>query len=218
MIYLFIILDVWLQPLVARVRGEPFGLFCPAFTDELIRREATQGLEPACVVVGGDEVGQVRLELSVIVVVFTLDGGLIDGPVHLLDVSIGSRMPDLGKPVFDAVLAATHVEHIGRVAGGGPLAVAWRVCNAGHDPASDGLLAPPPDVHGTFNARRSRTLIQLVSSAPITQHVRPSHNRPVPRHADGHKHLPHLQPWRIALNALSFCSNGGLSPLRASKE
>ena len=42
-----------------RVEVESFGLFCPGFADELVGREAFEGLEPSGEVVGVDEVCEV---------------------------------------------------------------------------------------------------------------------------------------------------------------
>lgn len=52
------------------------------------------------------------LQLSVIVVVEALDGGLLDDPVHPLDLSVGPRMFDLGKPMFNAVLEANPANEV----------------------------------------------------------------------------------------------------------
>ena len=67
-----------------------------------------------------------RGQLGMAVVVIALYRGLLDGPVHPLDLSIGPRMLDPGKPVFDPVFAAAHVEHVGHVTGGWPIGVARR--------------------------------------------------------------------------------------------
>src|SRR3954453_2197166 len=76
-------------------RAEPFRLECPSFADELVGREALQGLEPAPEVVGGDEVSQVRAQLVVRGVVEPLDRGFLDGAVHALDLSIRPRVSRL---------------------------------------------------------------------------------------------------------------------------
>ena len=79
------------------------GLVAPGFADELVGRETAQRLEPARIVVGGDEVLEVRLELPVRVVVVALDGYLLDGPVHALDLPVGAHVLDLCEPVLDAI-------------------------------------------------------------------------------------------------------------------
>lgn len=43
-------------------------------------------------------------------VVEAFDGGFFDGPVHPLDLTVGSRMVRFGEPVFDVVCLADHVE------------------------------------------------------------------------------------------------------------
>src|SRR3546814_1975175 len=44
--------------------------------------------EPATEIVGGDEVGEVRAQLLVALVMEAFDGGLLDGPVHPLDLTV----------------------------------------------------------------------------------------------------------------------------------
>ncbi len=67
-----------------------------------------------------------RLELLVIVVVEAFDGGFLDRPVPPLDLAIGPRMLHFGQAMLDAVLSATHVEHVRHVPGGWPIGVATR--------------------------------------------------------------------------------------------
>ena len=81
--------------------------------DELIGGEAAQGLQAAGVIVGGDEVGEMLAEPIVAVVMAALDGYLLDGAVHPLDLTAGPGMLHLGEAVLDAVLLAAHVEHVG---------------------------------------------------------------------------------------------------------
>ena len=83
-----------------------------------VRREAAQGLEPAGMVVGIQEELQMRSELLVAVVVVALDGGVLEGSVHALDLTIGPRVIGLGQAVLDLVLAADPVEHMQAVTGG----------------------------------------------------------------------------------------------------
>lgn len=45
------------------------GSACPAFADVFVGREAAQGLEAACIVVGIEEVVEVRREPGVAIVV-----------------------------------------------------------------------------------------------------------------------------------------------------
>ena len=94
-----------------------FG-FRPDLKDVFVRREAAQGLEPAGMVVGIQEELQMRSELLVAVVVVALDGGVLEGSVHALDLTIGPRVNGLGQAVLDVVLAADPVEHMQAVTGG----------------------------------------------------------------------------------------------------
>ena len=56
------------------------------FTDNLVWHQAAQHLETASIVVGGDEVVEVRFELPVRVLVVAFDGGLLDGAVSPFDI------------------------------------------------------------------------------------------------------------------------------------
>lgn len=82
------------------------------FADELVGREAFEGLQSSPEVVGFDEVLEVPSQLVVAVVVEALDGGVLDGAVHPLHLSVGPRMIDFGEPVLDAVLVANPVEDV----------------------------------------------------------------------------------------------------------
>lgn len=66
-------------------------------------------------------------QLIVAVVVEALDRGVLDGAVHALDLAVGPRMIDLCEPVLDAVLSASHVEHVSHVSRGRPVCVARRI-------------------------------------------------------------------------------------------
>ena len=56
--------------------------------------------------VGGDEVGEMLAELVVAFVVEALDRGVLDGPVHPLDLAVGPRVPGLGGAMLDVVPGA----------------------------------------------------------------------------------------------------------------
>ena len=88
------------------------GFFCPCFHDEFVGRQTLESFEPAGIVVCVDEVGEVGFELLMPVVMVALDGGFFDRPVHALDLSVGPRVLDFGQAVLNAVLAASHVEHM----------------------------------------------------------------------------------------------------------
>jgi len=95
--------------LVERVEPEPFRLECPSFADELVGREPLQGLEPPGEV-GRHEVGEVLPELIVAFVVKASDGGILDGPVHPLDLAIGPGVTRLGQAMINVVLSAGEFE------------------------------------------------------------------------------------------------------------
>jgi hypothetical protein len=69
--------------------------------------------EPAAEVVSGDEVGEVPAELIVAVVVEALDGGVLDGAVHPLDLTVGPGVLGLGGAVLDVVPGAGELESVG---------------------------------------------------------------------------------------------------------
>ena len=55
-----------------RIESKSVGIFLPAFANEFVSREATEGLESFCEVVSGHEVCQVGSNLFVAVVVVAL--------------------------------------------------------------------------------------------------------------------------------------------------
>ena len=95
-----------------RIQGEPFRFDCPLFADELAGREAFEGLEAPPEVACADEVGEVTSQLIVVVVVEALDGRVLDGAVHALDLAIRPWVLDLGEPMVDLMLAADPVEDV----------------------------------------------------------------------------------------------------------
>lgn len=68
--------------------------------------------EPTAEIVGVDEVLKVPTQLFVTVVMEMLDGCVLDGSVHALDLSVGPRMIDLGEPVLDTVLVTDPIEDV----------------------------------------------------------------------------------------------------------
>ena len=95
------------------------------FADELVGREAFEGLEPSPEVVGADEVGEVLAQLVVIVVMEAFDGRVLDRAIPLpgsglpanrerdpLDLAIRPGVLDLGQPVVDLMLAADPVADV----------------------------------------------------------------------------------------------------------
>lgn len=93
-----------------RVESETFGLGCPDFADVFVGRQPLEGLEPFGEIVGCDEVAEMGLELIMAFVVIPFDGGVLDGSVHPLDLTVGPRMVGLGQPVVDAMAPAGPVE------------------------------------------------------------------------------------------------------------
>ena len=108
------------------IEDKSLWVFCPGFADELVGSEAFEGFEPTSKIVGGYEVPQMGVELSVRVVVITPDGCFFDGAVHAFDLAVCPRVFDLCQPMLDAVLPATHIEHVRHVSGGRTIGVARR--------------------------------------------------------------------------------------------
>jgi hypothetical protein len=75
----------------------------PAFTDEFVGGQAAEDLESSGEVVGSEEVVQVRFELVIGVVEVSLDGSVLDGPIHAFDLPVCPWMVGLGEPVFDSM-------------------------------------------------------------------------------------------------------------------
>jgi hypothetical protein len=97
---------------VDRVHDESLWLVCPGFADEFVGCQALQGLQATGEVVGGDEVREVTSGLVMAFVVVTLDGGLLEGPVHAFDLSVGPRVARLGQTVIDVVLGTRILEGV----------------------------------------------------------------------------------------------------------
>jgi hypothetical protein len=51
-------------------------------------------------------------ELVVVLVVESLDRGVLDGAVHALDLAVRPRVPRLGEPVVDVELGAGELEGV----------------------------------------------------------------------------------------------------------
>ena len=107
------------------IQREPFWFDCPLFADDLLGREALEGLEAPPEVVSADEVGHVISQLVMVIVVEAFDGRVLDRAVHPFDPLPGRCLPantergairpwmlDFGQPVFDVMLAADAVEEV----------------------------------------------------------------------------------------------------------
>ena len=89
----------WIEPELTRV-------FCPAFADVFVGREAAEGFQPLPEVIGSQESGEVFLQLIVAVIVIAANGCLFQGAIHAFDLAVGPRVIDLGQPVFNGRFAA----------------------------------------------------------------------------------------------------------------
>ena len=90
------------------IEVESVWFICPGLTDVFVWGEALQGLEPACEIVGHDEVGQVVSELAVRLIVIAVNGCLLNGAVHPFDLAVRPRMVGFSQAVLDAVGSADH--------------------------------------------------------------------------------------------------------------
>ena len=75
-------------------------------------RKPFEDLEAASEVVGRHEVGQMRSELLVIVVVIAIDRRFLEGTVHPLDLTIRPRVIGFGQAVFDTACSADLIEAV----------------------------------------------------------------------------------------------------------
>jgi hypothetical protein len=105
-------------------------LRCPYLADIFEGCEALEGLQPTAIIVGVDEVVEVRSQLCVAVIMVAFDAGLFDRLVHPFDLAASPLVPNLGEPVLDPVFVAAHVEHLRNPSGCGTVNVA---CRGGKD-------------------------------------------------------------------------------------
>jgi hypothetical protein len=95
--------------------GQLSGDYClstlgPDFADVFERRKPSQGLQPARVIVGVDEVSEAPPGLVVVVIVVALHGRLLDGSVHPLDLAVRPGMFRFRQATLDAVALQTAVQ------------------------------------------------------------------------------------------------------------
>lgn len=93
-----------------RIENESVRLFCPAFADELVRREAFERLQPASEIVGGDEIGEMRPQLVVRFVEVSFDRRILDRAVHAFDLTVRPGMLWFRQPMVDVVTCASEFE------------------------------------------------------------------------------------------------------------
>src|ERR1700723_3696542 len=89
-----------------RANCESLRLRSPGFANELIRGEASEGLKASGKVVGVDEVAQMSAQFIVGLVEVAFDGGVLDGAVHPLDLTVGPGMLGLCQAVIEIVEGA----------------------------------------------------------------------------------------------------------------
>ncbi len=89
--------------MLERVENESFKLRSPTFANVFKGREHLQGFEPASEVIGSDEVREMLLKLLMALVVEALDCGILDNPVHSLNLAVDPRVLWFGQPMVDIV-------------------------------------------------------------------------------------------------------------------
>ena len=100
-----------------RIESKSVMFFLPACADEFVGSESVESLEAFCEVVASDEVAEVSAQLVMAFIVIALDGGLFDGAVHPLDLSVGPGGIRFGKTVVDAVQKTDPVKRVTTEAG-----------------------------------------------------------------------------------------------------
>ena len=97
---------------MGRVTGKDGWVCLPLGTDEFVRREAAQGLEPFGVMVVQQKGLQVLVAFLRRLVVETLDGRFFNRAVRALDRAVRPRVGRLGQAVFHAVCPTDAVKTV----------------------------------------------------------------------------------------------------------
>lgn len=100
-------LNVKSHSVMERIDCKSERSFLPLLADELVRGEASEGLESFGEVVCHEEGLQVLFELLMGLVVEAFDGGILQSSVHALDLPIGPGMLGFGEAMLDGVLLAS---------------------------------------------------------------------------------------------------------------
>jgi hypothetical protein len=77
-----------------------------------VRREPAEGFQSLSEIVGGEEIGEVLMQLLMVFVMVALHGCLFECSVHSLDLAIGPRVIWFGQPMFDAMTLAGPLERM----------------------------------------------------------------------------------------------------------
>ena len=98
--------------MLERADCESLELGSPGFTDELVWREAFEGLEFSGEVIGVDEVAQMGSQPVVGFIEVAFDGRVLDGAVHSFELPVGARVFGLYQSMIDVVLGASIFEGV----------------------------------------------------------------------------------------------------------
>ena len=96
----------WIEP-------ELIWVFCPAFANVFVSREASQGFQALGEVVSGEEGSEMFSELVVAVIMVAADGCLFQRAVHAFDLAIRPGMLRLCEPVIDVAFGAGVLKSMG---------------------------------------------------------------------------------------------------------
>jgi len=110
-----------------RIESEAIRFCCPGFADVFIGRETLQGFEPTAEVIGSDKISQMGAQLVTCFVVVTVDGGLFEGAVHALDLTVRPGVIGFGQAMLNAVRPADLIERVATKLGSSTITEARQV-------------------------------------------------------------------------------------------
>jgi hypothetical protein len=120
----------------------------------------------------------VVLELLVIVIAIAIDGRVLDGAAHPLDLTVRPGMLHFGQAVLNAVLLVAQIEHVRHVSGGRAVGVSRRegeldpfVGQDGVDPVRDGFDHTLEEGRGRSLASRRRQLHDREFTRAIDRYI-----------------------------------------------
>ena len=118
-------LDVQSRDEVVRVKLETVRRSSPGITDRFERSTPPYGLQMLGKVVCRNEGPHTGLQRIEVRIVERLDGGLLHGAIHALDLSVGPRVIGLGELVLDAMCLADTIENVPTKAIGQAVSIPW---------------------------------------------------------------------------------------------
>ena len=98
--------------MMERIERESLWLFCPDLADVFVGGEAFECLKPLGEIVSANEVSEMAAKLAMGLVVEPLNGSILDGAVHALDLAVGPRVFGLGEAMINVILRASEFEGV----------------------------------------------------------------------------------------------------------